>query len=67
MDEDAKLVSGVTDLKLSMVGDVDVPPVIGGFPKAGLAAYVGKLVPAGYFVAIAARGPILNILRKALV
>ena len=40
-------------LKLSMAGDVDAPSVIGGFPKTGLDAYPGKLVRAGYSVAIA--------------
>ena len=53
MDEDARAVSEVTGLKLQMAGDVDDPVVLGGFPKSGLDAYVGKLVRAGHSVAIA--------------
>ena len=45
--------SQVTGLKLQMAGDVDAPVVLGGFPKSGLDAYVGKLVRAGHSVAIA--------------
>ena len=51
--EDARAVSTVTGLKLQMAGDVDAPVVLGGFPKSGLDAYVGKLVRAGKSVAIA--------------
>jgi DNA mismatch repair ATPase MutS len=36
-----------------MAGNVDAPVVLGGFPKSGLDAYVGKLVRAGHSVAIA--------------
>lgn len=53
MDEDARAVSEVTGLKLQMAGDADAPVVLGGFPKSGLDAYVGKLVRAGHSVAIA--------------
>ena len=53
MDEDARAVSEVTGLKLQMAGDVDAPVVLGGFPKSGLDAYVGKLARAGHSVAIA--------------
>ncbi len=53
MDEDARRVSDVTGLKLTMAGDVDAPAVIGGFPRTGLNTYVGKLVRAGHSVAIA--------------
>ena len=53
MDEDARAVSDVTGLKLQMAGDVDDPVVLGGFPKSGLDAYVGRLVRAGHSVAIA--------------
>ncbi len=53
MDEDARAVSKVTGLKLQMAGEVDAPVVLGGFPKSGLDAYVGKLVRAGHSVAIA--------------
>jgi DNA mismatch repair ATPase MutS len=42
MDEDARAVATVTGLKLQMAGDVDAPVVLGGFPKSGLDAYVGK-------------------------
>ena len=51
--EDARTVSAVTGLKLQMAGDVDAPVVLGGFPKSGLDAYVGKLVRTGHSVAIA--------------
>ena len=51
--EDARAVSAVTGLKLQMAGDVDAPVVLGGFPKSGLDAYVGRLVRAGKSVAIA--------------
>lgn len=53
MNEDARAVSGVTGLKLKMAGDVDSPVVVGGFPKSGLDAYIGKLVRAGHSIAIA--------------
>ncbi len=53
MNEDAQAVSQVTGLKLQMAGEVDNPVVLGGFPKSGLDAYVGKLVRAGHSVAIA--------------
>ena len=53
MDEDARIASEVTGLKLQMAGEVDAPVVLGGFPKSGLDAYTGKLVRAGHSVAIA--------------
>jgi len=53
MDEDARAVATVTGLKLQMGGDVDAPFVLGGFPKSGLDAYVGRLVRKGHSVAIA--------------
>ncbi len=53
MGEDARVASAVTGLKLQMAGDVDAPVVLGGFPKSGLDAYVGRLVRAGHSVAIA--------------
>lgn len=53
MDEDTRAVSDVTGLKLQMAGEVDAPVVLGGFPKSGLDAYLGKLVRAGHSVAIA--------------
>jgi DNA mismatch repair protein MutS len=53
MDDDARSVATITGLKLQMAGNVDAPVVLGGFPKSGLDAYVGKLVRAGHSVAIA--------------
>jgi DNA mismatch repair protein MutS len=53
MNEDARAVSKVTGLKLRMAGEVDAPVVLGGFPRTGLDAYVGKLVRVGHSVAIA--------------
>ena len=53
MDKDARAISEVTGLKLRMAGEVDDPVILGGFPKSGLDAYVGKLVRAGQSVAIA--------------
>jgi len=53
MADDAGVVSEVPSLKLQMVGEVDAPVVMGGFPKSGLDAYLGKLVRAGHSVAIA--------------
>ena len=53
MDEDARTVSQVTGLTLQMAGAVDDPVVVGGFPRSGLDAYVGKLVRAGHSVAVA--------------
>lgn len=52
-DEDARAVAALTGLKLQMVGEVDAPVVLGGFPQSGLDTYVGKLVRAGHSVAIA--------------
>ncbi len=56
MNDDARAVSAVTGLKLQMAGDVDAPVVLGGFPKSGLDAYVGKLARAGHSVALARWG-----------
>jgi DNA mismatch repair ATPase MutS len=53
MDQDARTVSQVTGLKLQMAGEVEDPVVVGGFPRSGLDAYVGKLVRAGHSVAVA--------------
>jgi DNA mismatch repair ATPase MutS len=53
MDQDARTVSQVTGLTLQMAGEVDDPVVMGGFPRSGLDASVGKLVRAGYSVAVA--------------
>jgi len=32
MNEDAKLVSEITGIKLQMAGDIDNPVILGGFP-----------------------------------
>jgi DNA mismatch repair protein MutS len=53
MNEDAKVVSEFTGLKLQLTGEVDAPVVVGGFPKSGLDKYIGKLVRAGYSIAVA--------------
>jgi len=53
MGTDAETLSGLTGLKLQMGGDVDSPVKLGGFPKSGLDKYIGKLVRAGYSVAVA--------------
>jgi DNA mismatch repair ATPase MutS len=36
MDEDAQVLSQVTNLKLPIGGEVDTPVIIGGFPKSGI-------------------------------
>ena len=53
MNDDAKLVSEITGIKLQMAGDVDAPVIIGGFPKTGLDKYCGQLLRAGKTIAIA--------------
>lgn len=53
MEKDANIISQITGLKLQMAGEVDDPVVVGGFPKSGLDAYVGKLARAGRSIAIA--------------
>jgi len=53
MSKDAEVLFEVTGLKLQMGGDVDAPVKLGGFPKSGLDKYIGKLVRAGYSVAVA--------------
>jgi DNA mismatch repair ATPase MutS len=54
MDEDAKTVSSITGLTLQVGGSVDTPIALGGFPQTGgLNKNLGKLVRAGYSVAIA--------------
>ncbi|MBI3330379.1 MAG: hypothetical protein HYZ81_27180 [Nitrospinae bacterium] len=53
MDRDARTVSQVTGLTLQMAGEVADPVVVGGFPRSGLDAYVGKWVRAGHSVAVA--------------
>ena len=46
MNEDARVVAAVKGLKLQMAGAVDAPVALGGFPKSGLDACVGKLLRA---------------------
>ncbi|MCK5524748.1 MAG: hypothetical protein KAI83_16610 [Thiomargarita sp.] len=53
MNEDAEAISELTGLKLQMGGGVDAPVKLGGFPQSGLDKYIGKLVRAGYSVAVA--------------
>ncbi len=53
MDDDAAAVSKVTGLKLQLGGDMEDPVKIGGFPKSGLDAYIGRLVRAGHSVSVA--------------
>jgi DNA mismatch repair protein MutS len=53
INEDAEALSELTGLKLQMGGNVKTPIKLGGFPKPGLDKYIGKLVRAGYSVAVA--------------
>jgi DNA mismatch repair protein MutS len=54
MNEDAQIVSDLTQLKLQISGDVGAEPVImGGFPQSGLDKYIMRLIRAGHSVAIA--------------
>jgi len=53
METDARTVAQVTGLKLQVGGEIDAPVVVGGFPKAGLDATIGKLARAGHSVAVA--------------
>lgn len=39
MNEDAKILSGLTGLKLKVAGTPENPCVTGGFPKSGLDSY----------------------------
>lgn len=52
MFEDAKKVSDALGLKLRVEGDADAPQYFCGFPKSGLDKYIGKLVRAGFSVAV---------------
>lgn len=52
MFEDAKKASDVLGLKLRIEGDADAPVCFCGFPKSGLDKYIGKLVRAGFSVAV---------------
>ena len=52
MFEDAEKVSDVLGLKLRVEGDANAPQCFCGFPKSGLDKYIGKLVRAGFSVAV---------------
>ncbi len=52
MREDAKKVSDILGLKLRVEGDDENPLYFCGFPKSGLNKYIGKLVRAGFSVAV---------------
>ena len=52
MFEDAKRIADITGLKLLISGEASQPVTVCGFPKSGLDKYVGKLVRAGFSVAI---------------
>jgi len=53
MDEDARVLSRSTGVKLQLAGEVDAGVVLGGFPASGLDAYIGRLVRGGSSVAVA--------------
>lgn len=55
MQEDAKKVAEPMGLKLFVTGEASSPIPVCGFPKSGLDKYVGKLVRAGFSVAICAQ------------
>lgn len=52
MFEDAEKVSEVLGLKLRVEGDAGAPLRFCGFPKSGLDKYIGKLLRAGFSVAV---------------
>jgi len=52
MFEDAERVSEILGLKLRVEGDAAAPLRFCGFPKSGLDKYIGKLVRAGFSVAV---------------
>jgi len=66
MLDDAKKVSGPLGLKLLISGEADNPLIYCGFPKSGLDKYTGKLVRAGFSVAVCAQVKLENgtILRE---
>lgn len=55
INEDAKKVFEILGLKLRVEGGADNPVYFCGFPENGLDKYVGKLVRAGFSVAILKR------------
>ncbi|MDD5657346.1 MAG: hypothetical protein PHF00_08855 [Elusimicrobia bacterium] len=52
MREDARKVAELAGLKLFVTGEAADPVPVCGFPQSGLDKYVGKLVRAGFAVAI---------------
>lgn len=52
MSGDAEKVSGLLGLALRVEGDAAAPLRFCGFPKSGLDKYIGKLVRAGFSVAV---------------
>jgi len=52
MFEDAEKVSDLLGLALRVEGDAAAPLRFCGFPKSGLDKYIGKLVRAGFSVAV---------------
>ena len=49
---DAEKVSGVLGLKLRVEGEAGDPLRFCGFPKSGLDKYIGKLLRAGFSIAV---------------
>ena len=52
MFDDAHKLAVVLGLKLFVTGEAASPVPVCGFPKSGLDKYIGKLVRAGYSVAV---------------
>lgn len=57
MGEDARKVAAALKLKLFVTGEAEDPVPVCGFPKSGLDKYVGKLVRAGFSVAVVRQSP----------
>ncbi len=57
MFEDAEKVSGLLGLTLRVEWDAAAPLRFCGFPKSGLDKYIGKLVRAGFSVAVCHQVP----------
>jgi len=60
MLDDARKVAGQLGLKLLISGEADDPLIYCGFPKSGLDKYTGKLVRAGFYVAVAGQVKLEN-------
>ncbi len=60
MHEDAKKVAGPLGLKLFVTGEAAAPVPVCGFPKSGLDKYMGKLLRAGFAVAVGNQTPAEN-------